>query len=197
MAVAYVALENVMDLDHLRQVLESSGPELIRAVNNAGRWAHGEAHKRITSGGVNWPGGYINDKTLGFRPAKNGLRGNGGSAIITARSRPSTLSRFNATMVGDGLSRGVRVEVMRGKPKTIWRAFTRQMRGNALVMMREEEYRQLPNVNAQKYVWNGLVTLYGPSVDQVFKTHLPGQGGIAEGALDRLQDAVEKLWEFK
>ncbi|RDD72905.1 hypothetical protein [Paracoccus versutus] len=197
MAVAYVALENVVDVAQLREVLENHGPVLLRAVNDAGRFAHNEARKRITDGGTNWPAGYINNKTLNFRPATSLMRGNTGSAVITARSRPSTLTRFNATVVNDDKRKGVRVEVNRGRPKILWKAFMTNMGGNALVMMREGDYRQLPNINAHKYAWNGLVSLYGPSVDQVFKTHRDGPDGIATMALDRLEDVFAELMGFK
>lgn len=55
----------------------------------------------------------------------------------------------------------------------------------------------MPNINAQKYAWNGLVALYGPSVDQVFKTHRDGPDGIASQALDRLEAVIDTLWETK
>jgi len=197
MAVAYVALENITSVGNLREALERHGPTLLRAVNDAGRWAHAEARKRVQADDINWPGGYINDKTLSFRPARDLLRGNSGSAIIKARSRPSTLTRFNAATAQDGKTRGVRVEVIRGKPKTIWKAFFGRFDDNVLVMMREGDYRQLPHINAHKYVWNGLVSLYGPSVDQVFKTHRDGPDGIANQALDRLEDAFAELMGFK
>lgn len=196
---AYVALENVMDLDDLKGVLENHGPAIMAAVNDAGRWAYYEAHKQISKD-LNWPAGYINQQRLKFWPARGNFKfGGGGAAVVTARSRPTTLTRFNAMSVKgpDGKPSGVRVEVSRGKSKVIKNAFMRTINGNALVMMRDYHYRELPNVNANKYVWNGLVTLYGPSVDQAFKTHRDGKDGIAAHALEKLEEDIQKLWGGK
>lgn len=193
---AYVALENVMDLDDLRQVIDRHGEAILHAVNDAGRWAHHEAHKRVSKD-LNWPAGYINQQRLKFRPARGNFKiGAGGAAVITARSRPTVISRFNGMTVKgpDGKNFGVKVEVTRGKPKTIRKAFMRTMNGNALVLIRDYSYREMPNIKASKYVWNGLVTLYGPSVDQVFRTHRDGPDGIATQALDKLEAAIEQLW---
>lgn len=189
MSMVYVHLDNVAGIDQIRKIIADQGPALLRAVNDTGRWAHKEAQTRVTKD-LNWPGGYINAKTLGLKPATDFKVG----ATIQARTRPSTMTRF--ALSGQKLrnKNGIRFEVRKGQQKTLKKAFFFGGKNmNALVAMREHSYKELPNVTAGKYVWNGLVFLYGPSVDQVFKTHRDGQGGIASQALDKLEQDFLRL----
>lgn len=191
MSIVYVALDNITEVSEIRDLIEKSGPALLRAVNDAGRWAHAEAHKRVGKD-LNWPAGYLNDKTLSFRPARGHNKHDG--AIVRARTRPTSLNRFALTGQSMRERHGVRVEVTKGSPKTIQKAFFMRLNNrNVGMAIREHSYREMPGVRAGKYVWNGLVFLYGPSVDQVFRTHRDGPDGIAAQALDRLEESFERL----
>lgn len=194
-SMVYVALNNVQDLDAVRDVIERFGPTLLRTVNDVGRWAHQEARKRVSQD-INWPAGYLNEQRLSFKPARVHDRTRAGAAIIRGRARPSTMTRF--AMTAPGAKRaggGIEFQVKKGKHKALRKAFFRKLKGNMLVMMREGDYRQMPDINASKYVWNGFVFLYGPSIDQVFRTHRDGPEGIASEALDLLEEAFNALFK--
>lgn len=190
MSMVHVHLNNVASIEELRRIINEQGSALLRAINDTGRWAHRETEKRVTKD-VNWPAGYINQKTLSFKPARSLASG---GAAISARTRPSTMTRFALSGQKMRDKNGLRFEVNKGSQKTLKNAFFFGGKTvNMLVAMREDKYFELPNTSANKYVWNGLVFLYGPSVDQVFKTHRDGNGGIADQALDKLEAAFARL----
>lgn len=189
MSMILVHLDNIKSIDEIRDIIANQGTSLLRAVNDAGRWAHREAERRVTKD-INWPSGYINGRTLGYKAARDIKSG----SVISARSRPSTMSRFAISGQSMREKHGLKFEVTKGTRKTLKKAFFfKGSNSNMLVAMRENRYRELPNINANKYVWNGLVFLYGPSVDQVFRTHRDGPQGIASEALDRLSADFDRL----
>lgn len=188
MSKVFVALDNIMDADEVLEIIQRFGPAIVSAVNEAAVRAHHQAHERVSKD-LNFPPGYLNNSTLKLRKASGSARLAG--AVISARTRPTSLNRFAMTGQDMRPKHGLSVEVSKGDRKAIPKAFFMLVsNGNMAVAMRHKSWREIPGIRAGKYVWNGLVFLYGPSVDQVFKTHRPE---IAEGALDRLEEAFNKL----
>ena len=95
---------------------------------------------------------------------------------ISARARPTSLARFVRGVPRRGAP--VRVEVKRGQPKTLGRAFVLRgrggERGNRLLAIRLKPGESIRNKRTggtpiTKGPWKGLVILYGPSVQQAFE----------------------------
>ena len=188
--MAYVAvyanlLRGQRDMDAL---FRDHGPEIRQAVNEAGRLGYSYAQKVITRD-LNFPAGYLTSgRRLTFREARTSTD----SAIISARKRPTSLAQFVQGHPGFGQRGGVAVKVLRGRHRHLDKAFLMRVKAgksslnNVGVFMREEAYNRLPNrwkgsnspgerptrIRASKHVWDGIVGLYGPSVDQAFSTHL-------------------------
>lgn len=123
-------------------------------------------------------------------------------AVITARDRPTSLARF-ASDRRPG-QRGVQVQVQKGKSKFLKKAFIvklksgRTMDGqtfNVGLAIRLAPGERLMNRKSEGItstaLGSGVVLLYGPSVDQVFKAVA---ADIAPKVADNLQ--VEFLRQF-
>lgn len=215
--MAYVAvyaqeLNNQRDMEAL---FRDHGPEILRAVNEAGRFGFNAAQKILTKD-VNFPPGYLTSSgRLNFREARSSTD----SAIISARKRPASLATFlTGPHPGFGQRGGVAVQVLRGRGRHMSKAFLMRVKsgkgalGNVGIAMRKEAYDKLakrrkgPNTRwatmmgtlgtgaaeAGKYEWNGLVMLYGVSVDQALKTH---STDIWQEAFFNLRDSLENIVE--
>lgn len=121
---------------------------------------------------VNFPSGYLNSQDrLGVtrKATPNSLQ-----AVITARDRATSLARFaRGQSPASSRGKGVRVEVKRGSPVQLNKAFLVNLKnGNMGLAVRLKEGQTIRNkhdANAVKFGKNTYL-LYGPSVDQVFKT---------------------------
>jgi hypothetical protein len=127
---------------------------------------------------VAFPGGYVEDEDK-FRVSRLSTPGNL-EAAITARQRPTSLARFASGSVG---GEGALVRVKPGASVRLKRAFL--VRLNQGITLTNENYNlglavRVPGgsaafrnkVDSSKMVRLGkdVFLLYGPSVDQVFKT---------------------------
>lgn len=112
-----------------------------------------------------FPPGYLTD------PSRFGVQKTANpddlESIVSARTRPTSLARFAAF----GAKQGAVVTVNPGRPKTMSRAFLIRLRnGNTGLAIRLRPGEDVQNRRFPvKRLANGLVLLYGPSVDQVFR----------------------------
>lgn len=129
---------------------------------------------------INFPAGYLKGPRLGVsKLARNADL----EAVITGRDRPTSLARF-ATSGNIGGKNGVTVEVGKGKSRHLRRAFMIKLKagktmdgstfnvGLAIRLAQGEKLnnRHLPANTHASSLGSGVVLLYGPSVDQVFKS---------------------------
>lgn len=95
------------------------------------------------------------------------------SAAISGRDRATSLARFR--MPGQDAKNtrnlGVRVRVKPGYTRTLKKAFLITLRnGNMGLAVRLKPGDKLANSSAAKLLSNNVYLLYGPSVDQVFRS---------------------------
>ena len=129
---------------------------------------------------INFPAGYLKGDRLGVsKLARNADL----EAIITGRDRATSLARF-ASGGRIGGKNGVTVEVGKGKSRHLRRAFMIKLKsgktmdgstfnvGLAIRLAPGERLsnRHLPANTHASSLGSGVVLLYGPSVDQVFKS---------------------------
>jgi hypothetical protein len=118
------------------------------------------------------------------------------SASITGRDRPTSLARF-ATETDPAKTRqqgGVNVTVQPGKTVFMKGAFLMRLAsGNLGLAIRLKAGETLRNKKKMLRVGKGLYLLYGPSVDQVFRSVAVGEAQNAAEYLEaeflRLMDA--------
>jgi hypothetical protein len=120
---------------------------------------------------VNFPKGYLEmpDRLFVARKAnKQSLE-----TVIRGRDQATSLARFRAPGqdVTNTRGRGVRVQVSRGQTAVMRRAFLVKLRnGNMGLAIRLKPGEQIRNTTGAKSLENNVYLLYGPSVDQVFRT---------------------------
>ena len=117
---------------------------------------------------INFPKGYLDDR---LRLSQRATRRNP-QAIITGRDRPTSLARFapGATPASSRIG-GVVVEVKRGKRRRLEKAFIVNLKnGNRGLAVRVKDGEKLDNSTGAVLLGRNLYLLYGPSVDQVFRT---------------------------
>ena len=97
------------------------------------------------------------------------------SAVIAARTEPTSLARFATQATRGGKRAGLRIGIQRGGGKAVLRSgfFINLRAGNRGVAIREAVANK---VNLRRAGFStraskrGYLLLYGPSVDQVFRT---------------------------
>lgn len=128
---------------------------------------------------VAFPSGYVNGDRLSVRKAYNTNL----EAVITARQRPTSLARFatGSVATAGNVRRGLSVMVHPGSRKSMPNAFLIRLRAgstvsdtnfNMGVALRLKPGERIRNKTKQSAVQLGhnLYLLYGPSVDQVFRS---------------------------
>ena len=123
---------------------------------------------------INFPARYLEDpRRLGVtsRAKPENLE-----AVITGRSRPTSLATFVASGRGGRGAAPVRLRVNPGRTRTIQQAFLFNLRagteagGNVGLAIRLKPGQRVFNKAVMKPFVSGLYLLYGPSVDQIFRT---------------------------
>lgn len=130
--------------------------------------------RRAIADQIAFPGGYLNRERLGItkKATETDL-----SVAVTARFRPTSLARFAAgqTVEGSRRTRQVRVRVKKGRSAVIQNAFLVRLRGapdgfNMGLAIRLKAGERLKGSRAAVRLDNNVYLLYGPSVDQVFRS---------------------------
>jgi len=181
--IFYEALE---DLQNFVEALPGNRDKAARmAINQvAERKAVPLARMRIAAQ-VEFPQGYLNEDRLGVtrRATDASLE-----AVITGRARPTSLARF----VAGNPKRGQKlsVTIKKGMPRELQGAFLINLKsGNTGLAVRLKAGSSLRNSRGavKMNAADNLYLLYGPSVDQVFRT-------VATDISPELGDAI--LAEF-
>lgn len=147
---------------------------------------------------VKFPAAYLTGDNARLRVTKRASGGNL-EAVLTGRQRPTSLARFGKEKTKEAARKagGVHVQVSPGSAKFIKNAFIVRLRrgadelGNVGVAIRVKPGDTLRNKKtAAVRLSNNVFLLYGPSVDQVFKTVrediAPDIQGFVEGEIRRL-----------
>lgn len=142
------------------------------AINTGARRGRAEGSRQIRAQ-VNFTASYLNEPgrfwVSRFASASE-LR-----AVISARTEPTSLARFAAQRTRGGKRAGLRIGIKRGGRKTVLRSgfFINLRSGNRGVAVRRAVVDRL-NLRRAGFSARGgkrgYLLLYGPSVDQVFRT---------------------------
>ncbi len=178
MSVSILA-EGLPDLARYLDIAATVAPRAARlAINDATRKVGlGESRKMIAEQ-IAFPGGYIDDPRR-LRISKFATEDDL-EAVVFARQRPTSLARFSTGgAVGQS---GVRVQVARGVSRQMDRAFILRLpqgRGpvsdeaynlGLAIRLRPGETINRKSKVAAVPMKGGLYLLYGPSVNQVFRS---------------------------
>ncbi len=178
MSVSIVA-EGLGDFsDYLSRLPDVTTQAAMLAINQtAQRSAVPLARKEITTQ-VNFPANYLTEDRLGVRTkaTKSSLE-----SVVGARQRATSLARFiqGAAVPGKRLPNGVTVRVKPGSAKTFKRGFLVRLRSgksltddsfNVGLAIRLKPGETLHGSTSAAKLENNVYLLYGPSVDQVFRT---------------------------
>jgi hypothetical protein len=186
-AVAVEGLDALKDIEGLDARILRNG---ARAINTTADYGRTASARRILAE-VNFPASYLNPSEGRLAVTKRAA-GTSLSAIIKGRDRPTSLARFVR-----GSKRpfkpGVSVEVKPGRATFLKRAFIFPLRNGNLGLAVRTKNGPPAKAYKPKPLGRGLWLLYGPSVDQVFKSVrdevAPDLGQRLEDEFNRLMDA--------
>ncbi len=176
-----VFVEGLTDLDFTKGSSDKIKRAASQAINKITRDKRAEGARKIRDQ-VNLPASYVAPGGKGLYVSQKAspahLQGK-----ITARGRPTSLARFLTSAPRIGRA-GVVVEVAPGKARFMKRVFPLRLpQGSADVAtkynlglaIRLRPGERLANKTSARRVSKGLYLLYGPSVDQVFRS-IDGSG---------------------
>lgn len=187
-----VVVEGLKDLKDL----ESLDPSILRAarlaVNKATDRGRALGARKIREQ-VAFPARYLSGENGRLRVSRKAtdkrLEG-----AITGQDRPTSLARFSRDRDPAATRRkgGVTVTVAPGHTKFMKGAFLMRLRnGNLGLAVRLKPGESIRNKSAVRKVGKGLYLLYGPGVDQVFRT--VAQEDVAPYSADYLEQEFLRL----
>lgn len=185
MAGEYVlVIEGLSSLEDIESLPENILKSARAAINRAADRTRTNADREIRKD-LNFPATYLRDR-LQVRKRASGTTL---EAVIQGRDRPTSLARFTTSRNPRIGKAGVKVRVAQGATKTMKGAFIMQLKnGNLGLAMRMKPGVRLTGSRAAKRFSSkdsDLYLLYGPSVDQAFRTVLPDQEDFASEILER------------
>lgn len=166
--VAVEGLANLRDLQNLDVKILTAARQAINRTAERTKTASAKEMRQQ----INFPARYLtgaNGRLAVSRTATNRNL----AAVISGRDRPTSLARFaNDRSVQASRKRGgVDVTVSPGHTKFMQGAFLMQLKnGNIGLALRLKEGDNIRNKKKLVKVGRGLYLLYGPSVDQVFRS---------------------------
>lgn len=176
MAEFAVFAEGLSDLGDLQDIPDRIRLAAVRAINKTARDARADAARKIRSQ-VAFPASYVAPGQKRLYVSKQ-AQGRDLEARITARARNTSLARFTTGAARPGKA-GVYVTVSPGKARFMRRAFLLRLpqgstltdtRFNLGLAIRLRPGERLQNKVEARKLSSGLYLLYGPSVDQVFRS---------------------------
>lgn len=167
-------------VDYFERMPDISTEAAMYAINDTARGDAMKLARNQILDEVNFPASYLNKARLriGKLARRHDLE-----AIITGRDRPTSLARFVTGGAKPG-QKGVMVEVHKGSVKTMKKGFIVRLRSgqqidgqsfNLGLAIRLAPGEKIENKKfagetfATSSLGSGVVLLYGPSVDQVFR----------------------------
>lgn len=169
-----LAVEGLSSLEDIENLPEEILRNARNAINKAADRARTASDREIRKE-LNFPAQYLRSR-LSVRKRASGSNL---EAIISGRDRPTSLARF-VTSRGPKVGKaGVNVKVSSSVAKRMNSAFVMQLRsGNLGLAIRLKPGVMLTGSRGAKRFSSkdsNLYLLYGPSVDQAFRTILPAQ----------------------
>lgn len=159
--------------DFFRRLPDVADKAAQLAINSVAQRSGMTLIRRSVLAEIAFPKDYLNDDRLGVR--KKAAPGDL-EAVISARSRPTSLARFAApgTALGSRAKIGVKVNVKGGGgAKLLKQAWLVNLKnGNVGLAVRLKPGQTLDNRYKGVTAWlvqDKVALLYGPSVDQVFR----------------------------
>jgi hypothetical protein len=166
---SYIFLvEGLTDVDYEKDK-ERIDTAAVRAVNATADRARSRSATEMKRR-INFPASYLQGSGDRLTVTKRATRGDQ-EAVITGRSRATSLARFGAKKEGSG----VRVEVGKGRSTLIKNSFLMPLKsgaeaaGNLGLAVRTKAGQRPHKAYKPVKISERLWLLYGPSVDQVFK----------------------------
>lgn len=167
-----IVMEGLQSAEELRKLNPKIVSAARMAVNKAADLGRTRSAKMMREQ-VNFPASYLQGASsrlnVTSRASDSRLE-----AVITGRSRPTSLARFAS---GSQPRKGVRVQVKPGRTHMMKNAFLMKLRvgdsgalGNKGLAVRVRRGTVPAGAYKPVKIADGLFLLYGPSVDQVFKT---------------------------
>ncbi|QGH44996.1 hypothetical protein [Bacteriophage Phobos] len=189
--VAVAGLSSLDDINNLDEAIIANARMAInRTVDRARTASAKEMRDQIA-----FPARYLSGTNGRLRVSERATN-TSLQATITGRDRPTSLARF-ATSRDPAATRrqgGVRVTVDPGKSKFMRGAFLMRLNNNNLgLAIRLKEGERVVNKTRMTRIGAGLYLLYGPSVDQVFRSVADDQ---APKAADFLEAEFLRLMEL-
>jgi hypothetical protein len=163
--IAVDGLAELKDIENLDEAIVKAARQAINAAADRARTSSAKEMQRQ----INFPARYLNER---LRVAKR-ASGMKLEATIAGRDRPTSLARFAKSTSASAARKkgGVSVQVNPGETKFMQGAFLMQLRGgNTGLAIRLKEGESVRNKKYMTKVGKGLYLLYGPSINQVFRT---------------------------
>lgn len=183
MSAYVVAVEGLSDLKDLEHLDEDIARAARIAVNYAADKARTRSVKDIREQ-VAFPARYLTGRLkVTQRAAGRSLE-----AVVTGRDRPTSLARFAKDRSPAGAKRrgGVNVTVSPGSATFMTGAFLLKLRGGNLgLAIRLKDGESIRNKKAVRKIGAGLYLLFGPAIDQVFRTVSQDQVQITSDDMER------------
>lgn len=163
--IAIEGLAELKDIEHLdEQIARAARIAINRAADRARTRSAKDIREQIA-----FPARYLNERlTVTKRAADRSLE-----AVVTGRDRPTSLARFakDRNVANSRKRKGVNVTVTPGQTLFMAGAFLMQLRGGNLgLAVRLKDGESIRNKKAVRKIGAGLYLLFGPSIDQVFRT---------------------------
>lgn len=198
-ATYMIIAEGVKDLDKFGEGLSDDIKWAAqRAINRTVDWTRTLAAKKILEQ-INFPPSYLNPQKKRLVVAKR-ASADDLEATIVARHAATSLARF---VVGNPKrGSGVSVSVKPGMARYMRKAFLIRLpagknvesKGNQGLAIRLKPGEVVRNKNQPRKIASGLYVLYGPSVDQVFRTV---REDVAEPSSDHFEKEFLRLLKLE
>ncbi|WP_234246193.1 phage tail protein [Billgrantia desiderata] len=188
--VAVEGIESLPDLDAMTPAIERAARQAVNAATDRGlTWSSEEIRKQ-----VNFPASYLRGQDSRLKVVKR-AKGSDLESVIRGRFEPTSLARFaTGTRKQHRKAGGVTLEIKPGSATFMRRAFlvglqagdpaVRNLKNVGLAIRMPRGQRPSAAYKPRPFGDN-LWLLYGPSVDQVFRTVAPDVEPRVSAYLDR------------
>ena len=205
-ALVIDGLDDLKDLESLPQDMLRAARIAVNDAATRGRTAMG---KEVLSQ-INFPNDYVSPRNKRLYVSKSATNSDL-EAVVTARSRPTSLARFAQGGATKG-QRSVRVELKKGAVRTIpgrqanehgYSAWLIRLRSgsadldtksNLGLAMRLPPGKRPNNAYRPRAIGNNVYLLYGPSVSQLVYSASTGQGVATELTPEIQQMLSDEFW---
>lgn len=187
-------VEGLSSLDGFADIPADIERAAVRAINKTVPWARTRSAREIRKQ-VNFPARYLSGQDGRLDITERARTGNL-EGRITARQRPTSLARFVSNRTR---RRGIRVTVKPGTARYIKRGFLLPLRGaggdlNNMGLAIRTNGAAPKGAYKPKKIFDNVWLVYGPSVDQVFKTV---REDVAEDSADYLEAEFNRLLDLE